>query len=116
MAAPSNIYYNASVNATKAVVKASGTKVATINIDNIASNAITYLQLFDAVTANVTVGTTTPTAVFAVNTAAASNAVVSHLTFNPPLYFKTGLVIAATTTATGSSNPSTAVPIVIQYI
>ena len=96
------VYYNGALSATKAVPKAGPAVISAIHIYN-PSDAVGYLQVFDALTANVTVGSTAPTFTFAVATVAAGT-----ITFPAPLELATGCVVAFTTTATGSSAPSTA--------
>ncbi len=63
-----------------------------------AAGAITYVQLFDALIANVTLGSTTPTFVIGVQASGATS-----LALHKPLKFATGLVAFATTTPTGST-------------
>ena len=72
------------------------------------SNAVAYFQFFDAATAGaVTLGTTVPTFWIAVPTVNAVN-----LEFGPVGYvFKSGMVVAVTTTPTGGSAPSANCPI-----
>jgi len=60
--------------------------------------AVAYLQLFDADSADVTVGTTTPTYAFLIP---ASATVIINL--SKPLHLATGFTIACTTTRTGST-------------
>lgn len=115
MATNTNVYYKADLAATKQVIAARAADIYSIIGVNVASNAITYLQFFDALTADVTVGTTAPKFTVAINTAAASNITTSSLLFDTPLYFKTGVVIAATTTATGSTAPAGNVLVTVQY-
>jgi hypothetical protein len=64
-----------------------------------ATSAEAYLQIFDKVTGDVTVGTTAPTLVFGVG--AEGN---PHFLFPKPIYFKTGLVIASATARVGDTN------------
>jgi hypothetical protein len=68
------------------------------------SDAAAYVQLFDAErAADVTVGTTVPKASFGITT-------LTHFNWSEvQLYFEKGLVIAATTTVTGSNAPSASV-------
>ena len=105
------MYSNTALNGTKAeVTDTANSRVYSIHMYN-PSNAAAYLQLFDLDADDVTVGTTTPTQVYAVATLQSL-----QMTFNPPKQFTTGLTIAATTTATGSTNPSTACVVAIDYI
>ena len=91
-------YYNGSVNGTKVVVTAAPTLIQSISVLN-ATSAEAYLQIFDKVTGDVTVGTTAPTLVFGVG--AEGN---PHFLFPKPIYFKTGLVIASATARVGDTN------------
>ena len=74
--------------------------------------ALTYLQFFDAAAiSSVTLGTTKPAFWLAmpINT---TGGVVS-VSFPVGYVFKNGIVVAATTTPTGSSAPSTACPVTL---
>lgn len=102
-------FFNSALVATKVVVRAAGCRVFFIEVIN---NDLTdiYLQMFDALTANVTVGTTVPTlSLFIPGGTGASNRGGFIETFAVPIAFRTGLVIAATTTATGSGAPTACV-------
>ena len=67
------------------------------------SNATAYVQFFDALTTSaVTLGSTTPTLSFGIPAGSSANLNTTSIVFN------SGVVVAATTTATGSSAPSTA--------
>ena len=90
-------YYNGSVNGTKVVVTAAPTLIQSISVLN-ATSAEAYLQLFDKVTGDVTVGSTAPSMVFGVG--AEGN---PHYVFPKPIYFKTGLVVASATARDGNS-------------
>ena len=90
-------YYNGSVNGTKVVVTAAPTLIQSISV-LIATSAEAYLQLFDKVTGDVTVGSTAPSMVFGVG--AEGN---PHYVFPTPIYFKTGLVVASATARDGNS-------------
>ncbi len=101
----------AAQQATKATVFTGPGKLLGISIENPASNAITYVQLFDALAADVTVGSTTPKYAFAVDAAAASHVTVRDIKPSNVVLmeFNKGLVVAATTTATGNTDPSAGV-------
>lgn len=66
---------------------------------------VSYIQMFDAQFATITLGTTAPTAVFPL--AAASVLPIAEIN----LAFVNGCVIACTTTATGSTAPTTGLDI-----
>lgn len=110
-----NTSYRGAVNGTKVVVATAGvlasdaTKTASQIvggwIDNSANAAATYLQIFNLPTASVTVGSTVADYVIPV---AASSVMPIILPFG--LDCSVGIVIAATTTPGGSTNPATASP------
>lgn len=105
------LYSNTALNATKAeVTDTANSRVYNIFVYN-PSNAVAYLQIFDLDADDVTVGSTTPTQVLAVPTLIGMN-----FSYPTPKKFTTGLTIAGTTTATGSTNPSTALVVAIDYI
>lgn len=82
----------------------SNVAIGAFNIVN-PNAAISYVQLFDALAANaVTLGTTLPTAWLAV----AANGVLSDSFPGNGVEFPNGIVIAATTTPTGNTAPSSA--------
>ncbi len=85
--------------ATKVAVNGSGATLDTIHCDNLNTTPV-FLQLFNAASANVTVGTTAPTLSFGI-------AVSGSLPLaGTNIWFGTAVTAAATTTATGSSAPS----------
>jgi len=96
-----NSFFNAAVDEDPAVsVHVGPTLLFFINISN--PNAVqSFVQCFDALLANVTVGTTTPTYSLAIEagTGATVPGVLS-LALTVPLSFRTGLVIAITSGAT----------------
>lgn len=94
---------------TKTSVKGSAGNLGGYMLYN-SNAAATYVQVFDATTANVTVGTTTPTYVVALPPAAAAN-----VEFTLGIAHANAITIAATTTATGSSAPAAAVTGFILY-
>lgn len=102
-----NLKKSGTLNATKAVLAAGDCGVVWINIGNHANSAVTYLQLFDAVTGDVTVGSTTPTLSIPIPAGAGYDTAFD--TAMVKFDFTNGCVVAATTTRTGSTNPGTAV-------
>jgi hypothetical protein len=107
------IYSNTALVAGTSLVMSTGGQLAFLHFWN-PSNATAYVQVFDAkATANVNVGTTTPTAVFA--TATLTGITPIELGIGDGLQFGNGIVVAATTTATGSSAPSTGLVVTIGY-
>lgn len=74
-----------------------------------ASNAVAYVQCFDQATpTDVSLGTTAPTWVIPVPTVASVS-----LALPQAVVFAKGLQVAATTTATGSSAPSSALDVAL---
>ena len=92
-----------SLSTTLTRIAATGSNLSGYNISN--PNAATvYVQIFDAAaTGDVTLGSTTPNLSIAVPAFGVTDALPSS-----GVAFQNGIVIAATTTATGSSAPSTA--------
>ncbi len=76
------------------------------------NTSVAYIQIYNALLANVTVGSTTPTWSIAV---APSSIGGFGFGGGSGLYFSTAMSVAATTTATGSSAPSTAVDCNVGY-
>jgi hypothetical protein len=68
--------------------------------------SVEYIQLFDALAANVTVGTTVPKMVVPIP---ASSTIDLPIENSAQITFFTGIVVAATTTATGASAPGTGI-------
>lgn len=101
-------YSKTDLAATKVQVQAGPNGIMWLNVDNTANTAKSFLQLFDALSANVTVGSTVPTITIVIP---GSSAYDTAFTNDTKLDFATGLTIAATTTATGSSAPVSSVGI-----
>lgn len=90
---------------TTTLVKVGGSSTRLVNsfFGNTANTATTYVQFFDvAETTDVTLGTTAPTFSWPLPAESSERGPWPH-------FFKKGIVIAATTTRTGSSAPSTAI-------
>lgn len=86
---------------TKQAVKASAGKLTGWYIYNPNASAV-YVQVFDAASGSVTLGSTSPSLVLAIPAGGAANI--------PPcdgLTFATAITIAVTTTETGSTGPAT---------
>jgi hypothetical protein len=103
------VYYNAALLATKAVVKASPATLYGWQIHNTTA-AVMYVQIFNKLTAAVTVGTTVPDMAFGL---AASGVLNSTLPIGIDLSI--GLVVAATTTAGGLTAPATGAVVTLFY-
>lgn len=104
-----SIYNNTALSSTKQAANASAGNMYGYHIYN-PNSVVIYVQLFNVASASVTVGTTAPTAVLAVPPLGWADA--SPAT---PIAFSTALTIAATTTATGSGTPTTALLCNIWY-
>lgn len=90
-------FYNLDVDETEDAVKASAGKLMALHVINLA-NAKRYLKVYNATTANVTVGTTTPVLSFPIPTMGDTNG--AGFTFPIPscgIQFDTAITIAATT-------------------
>ena len=93
------------LNATKVTVKASPGTLISMFIQN-STAAVEFVQVFNALAANVTVGTTTPTYVIPVPVTAQGG--VTNFAPHIPIDHSTGIVIAATDAATGGTFTGTA--------
>ena len=97
-------YSNTALGATAALVKAGRCSLGGYHLFNTTA-AVAYVQFFNAAAAaDVTVGTTTPT--FVLGLPASGGATRS---LYRPSRFPLGMVIASTTTATGSTGATTVV-------
>lgn len=70
-----------------------------------------YVQVFDALAASVTVGTTVPKYVFPVLGQSGYDG-----QFQVPMRFETGLCYACTTTPTGAGDPGTGLTVSVGYM
>lgn len=95
-------YSNTALSSTKQAVKTSKARLYGWNISN-PNGSDVFVQFFDLASGSVTVGTTTPT--FAV-WIPPSGGIDGNWTFG--IEFETAVTIAATTTATGSTAPGSA--------
>lgn len=102
-------FYDDSVVQTKQSVIAAPVLLFNILAYN-SGASVSYLQFFDALEANVTVGTTTPK--FTIPIPATGG---YDTTLNLPEGFRTGIVIANTATATGSGAPAAGALVKLTY-
>lgn len=104
-------YNNAAVTATAVLVTTTPyVSLQNYAVSNVNSSAV-YVQFFDAASAGaVTLGTTPPTIVKAIS----SNGTLDGSVL-PPFVFVNGIVIAVTTTPTGNTPPTTAVPVFLTF-
>lgn len=115
LAESTSFSYQSAQNATKTQIKGSAATLWKIIAEN-ANTSVIYLQMFNKLSASVTVGTTTPDDVIPLPAGNSStDPAVIEIPF-PKVSYGTGLTIAATTTRTGSTNPGTAIPLTIYYI
>jgi hypothetical protein len=95
-----SISYQSALTNTKVAVKASAGNLYGYHIYN-PNTSVVYIQIFNLASASVTLGTTTPTMVLVVP----ANGWL-ELMFPVPISFGTAITLAATTTASGSTAPS----------
>jgi hypothetical protein len=96
-------YFNDAVAGTKQTVKDAPAKLYGVKLVNTTA-AAAYLQVFDKLAANVTVGTTTPTFCFRL---AANESV--NIQFEAPIDFQNGMTLAGCTSATNSTGAAISV-------
>ena len=101
-------FSNDAVNATKVVVKAGKSKIHALRLLN-TTGAAAYLQIFDKLTADVTVGTTAPDWFVRL---AANQDLVLPLTM--PVDVLNGIVLAGCTSATNNTNAAISVTLVYE--
>ena len=105
------LYSSTALGATKAVVRAGACLVFNIHAFNSHATDVSYVQFFDALTADVTVGSTTPTFVIALAPKTGAT-----LSMNCPRRFATGVIVACTSTATGSGAPAADALLNLDYV
>ncbi len=113
--AGSTPYFNSAVTNTAVAVTAYPTRVFYVHCVN---NTLTdvFLQVYDRAAADVVVGTTVPTQSWIIpGGSGASNRGAFEEALSWPLQFFTALSIAATTTPTGNTAPSTAATVNLGY-
>lgn len=102
-------FFDESVSETKQTVIAAPVLLFNILGYN-SGGSVSYLQFFDALSADVTVGTTAPS--FVIPLPATGGYDVG---LNCPEGFRTGIVIACTATATGSGAPGANALVKLNY-
>jgi hypothetical protein len=96
-------------------MKTSPGKVYRLHVVN-QNTADAYIQFFDAATASVTVGSTTPIQSYLVPGGDGTNSGALDVNlFDAPLDFQTAITYACTTTATGSTDPTTGLTVNALY-
>jgi hypothetical protein len=101
--------FDSDADNTAQAIKASAGRLFSLDVIN-PNPTPCYVQLFNAATASVTVGTTVPNYVIYVP---ASGSVTKEW---PGLFFATAITYAATTTATGSGDPTTGLTFSASYL
>lgn len=105
-----SIYKNTALSSTKAAANASAGNLFGYHIYN-PNSAVTYVQFFNVASAGVTVGSTAADMILAIPASGWADSPAS----GPPVAFGTALTVAATTTATGSSAPTTGLLVNLFY-
>ena len=105
------------LTSTAVNVKTTGGSVKAVNASN-PNAALSYLQFFNALAANVTVGTTAPFWIMslgATNTANFMGPFGSDPADGDGIEHATAISVAATTTPSGNGAPGTAIPVSVIY-
>lgn len=105
----STSYRQTDLGNTKTAVKASSGRLHDIHVYN-PNTAAVFVQFYDALSAGVTVGTTTPKKTIIVPPLG-----IIDRSLVPPWLFSTGITIAATTTVGGSTDPTSDLVINLEY-
>lgn len=95
-------FHSDDLDETEQQVKGTAGQLYFIHAMNL-SNAVKYLQVFNATAASVTVGTTAPDMVFPIATQGDTNGAGFVLAVPNGIAFGTAITVAATTTATGGT-------------
>ena len=103
-------YRNTNLLAADQQVKAGATDVEYLNVYN-PDTALAYLQLYDALAADVTVGTTVPTHSIPIPAGA-----IYDVQLVQAMQFDVGLTIAMTTTPGGAVAPGTGAVVNARYV
>lgn len=106
----SSPHFDSDADNTAQSIKASAGNLYKLNVYN-PNTAYAYVQIFDVATGSVTVGTTVPD--YVVPVPALGSATED---FAVPLGFSTAITYAATTTATGSGDPTTGLTLSAAFI
>ena len=98
------------LDATKQAVASGSGRIYGYWFTNSDSTQGNFIHFYDAVSSNVTVGTTAP--LFTLSPAAG---ISGNLSIPYGIQFRQGLTVSATNSAGGNTNPATAVDLVIWY-
>lgn len=104
-------YFNNSLSNTVIAVKTTGGRLYGYHIENLNTVPV-YVQFFNKTVANVTLGATVPSNSLEVP----AGGVLDAAAFAPPWAYSIAISLAATTTSTGSTAPSTAVMVNLWYL
>jgi hypothetical protein len=107
----SSTYFNVALDGTLVQVKSTVTNLYGYHIYN-PGTAMAYIQLFNAMSADVTLGTTAPAIVLAIPPEGGLDMAQGSV----PVTFSRAMTLAATTTPTGATGVSTGVLINLFYI
>jgi len=102
-------YFNVNGNSTATSIKATAGNIYAVTASNL-NSAIAYIQLFDAISSTITVGTTTPNYVFPLPAGGGYDA-----QFIVPMTFSTAISYACTTTPTGAISPTSSLTVSMGY-
>lgn len=106
-------YYNGGLAQTKQTVFTGQGNLYGFELENNSSSDDVFIQFFDKLAANVTVGSTTPDMTFRVPAGANFGKDVQDMVVK---YFKLGCVIACTSTRTGGSAPSSSMSLNLWFV
>ena len=95
-------FHSDDLDETEEQIKGSAGQLYWLHVMNL-STGVLYLQVFNNTAASVTVGTTAPDMVFPLPTQGDTNGAGFVLSIPNGIEFDTGITVAATTTATGST-------------
>ena len=99
-------YFNSALDATVVGAVTKRCRLKGMQIDNSANGANSYVQFFDLAAASVTIGTTTPYFSMLIPQGGGYDLWIGGSQLGSDgIEFATGIAIAATTTATGSTAP-----------
>jgi len=112
---PSTPYFDSDGDNSAQAVKASGGILTGIEISN-PNSVDCYLQLFDALAADVTVGSTTPTLSLLIPAGDGTNdSAMDKALHEGGIQFKNGITYACTTGATNADDPATGLIVNLLY-
>lgn len=115
-------YSNVALTNTKVVVTAVPARIHSADGLNLNANEDVFVLFYDALTADVTVGSTTPTYWILLPSSDGTNRTGNNPSYGFPMKFKTGLIIAAIKAGSGagpantdSDAPSSNVALTLNY-